>query len=306
MYFDYKGESSKIALSSAAKQNSLSAPAVSQPENNDNKKDAITKKTKIAFCSTAAILASLGIFVASKGKKGVSNLKTVVNQPSNVNLKQNNVVNYADDFINNFLKGKDGDIEKVFLNHDFAQYGKSGIPLKYPRNQFFNDVNQELMNLPKQRQDDVLKQFNLVKGHGDIDGIPNLLGQIDSSTEAQNVKKIIEKFLLQNESTVSDPSAKKAFDCIIKGFPEFNMTIGKVQHGTHAYSVDIHSLNVLQKALKHNNYANLSDEGKEVLKLTTLVHDFGKKGNVITNGHAAKSKDEALLFIDNYNLSKSV
>ena len=84
------------------------------------------------------------------------------------------------------------------------------------------------------------------------------------------------------------------------------MITGKVQHGTHIYSVDVPSLLVLQKSMKNPAYAALSDESKEVLKLTALLHDFGKKGKVITTGHAAISKNYAQSFIDNYNLSPEV
>lgn len=84
------------------------------------------------------------------------------------------------------------------------------------------------------------------------------------------------------------------------------MTIGKVQHGMHLYSVDIHSLLVLQKSLNNPLYKELSNESQQVLKLTALIHDFGKEGKVITRGHATISRAEAEKFIDNYNLPKEI
>ena len=84
------------------------------------------------------------------------------------------------------------------------------------------------------------------------------------------------------------------------------MTIGKVQHGTHIYSVDVHSLKVLQSAMNNPEYAKLSNESKEVLKLTALIHDFGKKGNIVTPGHAIESRREAELLLKNYDFPQNI
>ena len=295
------------------------------------------KKKKAVFISTAAALAALGVYVATKGKfknflnqskkaaantsnkvqqqtahAGSQNTQNVntgkVNQTASatVNNSIQNVKKYADDFVSNFLKGRNPEIDKIILSLDFSRYAKGGIPLKYSRNQFLQDINDVIKNLDPKRQDEVLKQFNLQKGYGDIDGIPVLSGKIDNSAESQKIKQLIENFYYKNETTFPNTSVKNAFDEIIKGFPEFNMITGKVQHGTHIYSVDVHSLLVLQKSMKNPAYAALSDESKEVLKLTALLHDFGKKGKVITTGHAAISKNYAQSFIDNYNLSPEV
>ena len=231
---------------------------------------------------------------------------TQVNSNTTQNLNPANIKAQADNFIANFIKGQNKTLEKIILTLDFTGYGKKGIPLKYPREQFLQDINDTIKNLSPQRQEDILKQFNLAKGFNDIDGIPVINGKTGNSPEAQKIKALIEKFYYKNESTFADPEIKKAFDEIIKGFPEFNMITGKVQHGTHIYSVDVHSLKVLQKSMNNPSYAALSDEGKEILKLTALMHDFGKKGKVITKGHAAISRKEAELFIDNYNLPNSV
>ena len=231
---------------------------------------------------------------------------TPVNSNTARNLNPVNIKSNADNFILNFIKGQNKALEKIILTLDFTVYGKKGLPLKYTREQFLQDINDTIKNLSPQRQCDILKQFNLTKGFNDIDGIPVLSGKIDNSPETQKIKALIEKFYYKNETTFSDPETKKAFDEIVKGFPEFNMIIGKVQHRTHIYSVDIHSLNVLQKSMNNPSYTALSDEGKEILKLTALMHDFGKKGKIITQGHAAISRKEAELFIDNYNLPNHV
>ena len=245
--------------------------------------------------------------IPSKPKQTGANSKTNVSKPvTNPAINPSVIKTQADTFINGFLKGQNKLLERIVLTHNFSQYGKKGIPLKYTREQLVQDINDAVKNLSEKRQEEVLNQFNLTKSRFDIDGIPVLNRQTDNSPESQKIKSLIEKFYYKNETTFADSAAKQAFDEIIKGFPEFNMIIGKVQHGTHIYSVDIHSLNVLQKAMNNPSYASLSDEGKEILKLTSLIHDFGKKGKVITTGHAAISKKEAEMFLDSYNLSPEV
>ena len=208
--------------------------------------------------------------------------------------------------LNTFLDGSKPEIEKVFRTFDFGQYGREGIPLKYPRKQFMQDIAETLADTPINEQRQVLSKFNLKIGYGDIDGIPNLaVGECKTAQEKQ-IKGLIEKFYRQNEADVKDTNVKQALDSVVKDFPEFNMTIGKIQHPTHIYSVDIHSLIVLQSAMNNPLYKNLSDEGKEVLKLTALMHDFGKRGNMITPGHAIDSRKEAELLLNNYNFSQKI
>lgn len=208
--------------------------------------------------------------------------------------------------LNTFLDGSNPKIEKVFRTFDFGQFGKEGIPLKYPRKQFIQDISNTLADKPIDEQKKLLAKFNLKIGADDIDGIPNLaVGECRTVPEKQ-IKSLIEKFYKQNEAVVKDADTKQALDSIIKEFPEFNMTIGKVQHKTHVYSVDVHSLKVLQSAMNNPLYKNLSDDGRKVLKLTALMHDFGKKGNIITPGHAIDSRREAELLLNNYNFSHTI
>lgn len=209
-------------------------------------------------------------------------------------------------FIQEFLNGKNKDIEQVLLTHDFTQYGKNGIPLKYPRENFVQDINKSLEGLNKSEQEQLLSKFNLRKGEHDIDGIAYIDNTKIKTPKEKELKRIIERFYYKNESTIEDPKLKKTFDSIIKGFPEFNMTIGKKQHATHIYSVDIHSLIVLQKSMQNPLYKTLSNKGKQILKLAALMHDFGKKGFVSTRGHALISEADSSLILRKHNLPTEI
>ena len=252
-------------------------------------------------------------------------------------------------------------IENLISSHDFSQYGKSGIPLKYPREVFVDDILKSLDGVSPQEKAKILKKFNLKTGvsdvyksmegltaneqekivneiHamlgprdintticelssnaqrelysrfnlkmniGDLDGIPILpKKQLKNPAEIQ-IADCIERFY-HNETTVADPKLKEALDRILKEFPEFGMTIGKHQHITHLYSVDVHTFEVLKSALNNPALKNLTAEDKLVTELSILIHDFGKKGNIVTEGHAAISKIYAEKILQKYNLSRTV
>ena len=69
---------------------------------------------------------------------------------------------------------------------------------------------------------------------------------------------------------------------IIKAFPEFINTIGKKQHGTHKYTLDIHQLLVLAYSINNPNYkTKLNAQDKTILKLSAIFHDIMKKENEV-------------------------
>jgi len=201
-------------------------------------------------------------------------------------------------FINDFIKGNDENVDRVLKTYDFAQFGTKGLPLDYPRKNFVDDIIKKVK--PNQ---ELLSKFNLNRTIFDIDGI----AKIPSKTEdiEDGLKEAVEKFY-NNETKFQDRTVNSVMNKLIKGMPEFTMTVGKKQHGTHIYSVDIHSLIVLQKSLNHPDYEKLSNESKQVLKLAILMHDFGKKGNTITPGHAKQSKLDAQMILDNYDISPEI
>lgn len=219
--------------------------------------------------------------------------------------KQTTNVNSRQIFINDVILGKDKNAETVLKTHDFKQYKKSGIPLEYGRENFVKDLNKELSNLTGEEKQNVLSQYNLRLGNGDIDGIAKLPQNKPVNTLEQNICNKIEKYY-NNSTKIKDTQANQIIDKIIKGMPEFTMTVGKEQHGTHIYSVDIHSMEVLQKSLNHPDYEKLSDEGKEILKLAVLMHDFGKNGKVITRGHAKQSAVDAKMVLENYDIDEKI
>ena len=185
----------------------------------------------------------------------------------------------------------------VIRTYNFKQHGKDGIPLKYPRKNFINDIKKVLESVPENKQAELLAKFDLSLGENDIDGIPTIDNFVPIKKSEEKIFNLITKFY-NNKTSIKDPKAKKVFNNILKQHPEFAMTIGKPQHQTHIYSVDIHSLETLKKVVSTPEYENLSEEDKIVAQYAILMHDYGKKGNVITRGHATLSKDYAEKILD--------
>ena len=75
---------------------------------------------------------------------------------------------------------------------------------------------------------------------------------------------------------------------IIKGMPEFNMIIGKVQHEGHIYSVDIHTLKALQTALNDNDF-----ETKLKLHSSMLESPLFAADKLLKEGHYKSANNRA-------------
>jgi len=69
--------------------------------------------------------------------------------------------------------------------------------------------------------------------------------------------------------------------------PEFINIIGKQQHDTHDFSLDIHILSVLKEVMDNPNYKHLDSSEKFCLKFAAIMHDIAKQEGIKDEGHAA-------------------
>ena len=226
--------------------------------------------------------------------------------------------NLQREFLSEFLANNNLIAENIIKTHDFTQYGKEGIPLKYSRKEFCKNINDILSPLTNEEQNILLKHFGLIRGQNyadrtvSLDGILNNIKFDDNnvSVEVKNaaskILEEIEKFTVKNESLFEDKELKTLFDSIIKGFPEFTAVIGKEQHNTHAYSVDIHTLKVLQSSINNPLYSTLSDKDKTVLKMSVLMHDLGKPSGVRDANHPNTSAYYAEGILEKIKISDDI
>ena len=206
----------------------------------------------------------------------------------------------------NFISD-DKETETVIKDFDFEQFGTKGLPLKYSRRQFREDLNEELDSLTDTERLRIMSRFNIKRGDYDIEGMPDL-SKYDKETFSKITEKsgeiyeTLDKFLNKNEVLIENKEEKEVLDNLIQGFPEFTSITQKKQHKTHDYSVDIHTLKVLQDSIKDPLYKTLSDDGKTILKMSVLMHDFGKKAEVIDTGHQYLSADYSRNILKRFDL----
>jgi len=221
-------------------------------------------------------------------------------------------------FLSAFLSNNNLEAENIIKTYDFAKYGKEGIPLKYSRKDFCKKVNDLLSKLTDEEQNILLNHFGLTRGKNYTDGTVSFDGILNNNKlgvnnlreevqyAANRILDEIEKFTIKNETLFEDVKIKKFFDDIIKGLPEFTAVVGKEQHSTHEYSVDIHTLKVLQSSMNNPLYSTLSDKDKTVLKMSVLLHDIGKPCGIRDEEHANTSAQYAAGILEKMNFSDDV
>lgn len=205
------------------------------------------------------------------------------------------------------------EVESVIRNEDFNKFLQThknqGLPLKYSRTQFNQDLKNLLNQLPENDKIKVLQQLNISLTDSSFEGFVKLnpLELNNFSSKSQNIIKQInnclENFGKNNEIQCDNPEIKRLLDSIIQGFPEFLSIIGK-QDAIHPNKLDIHILETLYNALNHPNYSKLNDSDKTTLKLAILMHDIGKVEGV--NGpHSDQSTIYANNILSKFNLGQN-
>ena len=216
-------------------------------------------------------------------------------------------------FLKGIIANNNPRAEYLLKNTDFTtEEFANGIPLKYPRSKFVFDIEKAMAGLTPVEQSNVLKYFDIYKTEQGFEGIPVIpknseikLSEAEKAA-ADKLAGFIEEFTTKNEAMVKEPELKSLLDSLVQGLPEFTTIVGKAQHGTHAYTVDIHTLKVLQYAMNEPGYDKLSDKDKTILKLSALVHDFGKKEGVVDEGHAVLSSEHVNGILAKFNMPESI
>ena len=171
-----------------------------------------------------------------------------------------------------------------------------GLPLKYARDKFLSDLSMYALNDDKLKHLEELLgvnfQYTNEKGRITISGFDGVirLDKLNRNDEFENsIYEICHKFFYENKINTGDKKLDEALNTIIKAAPEFINTIGKKQHGTHNYTLDIHQLLVLANSINNPDYQKLNDTDKAMLKSAAIFHDIAKKEDTIDKGHQIPS-----------------
>lgn len=212
---------------------------------------------------------------------------------------------------NGFFANNDPQLENTIKSFDFAKYEKRGLPLKYTRMQFLKDLGAILNSLPKDQQNDILSKLDIrltKDSTGNIigyDGIINLSKLARKKIEGR-IYDIANEFINENAVRTDSEELNKALNSLIHGMPEFINIIGKKPDDNpalefkHSYSLDIHTLIVLQEAMKNTKYNDLSAQDKTVLKFACILHDIAKNEGVADPDHPERSSLYAANILDKY------
>ncbi len=209
---------------------------------------------------------------------------------------------YKKEFISSVVKsnGEKGGLtnfEKVIKDSiPLLKSMDEGLNLTYSRKDFLSDLSRIITN-----QDDLeiladktgieplydkTKENIELKGYEGIITLDNL--NLNDEFERQ-VYDICHKFMYENEVKTGNKELDTELNKIIKAAPEFINTIGKVQHGTQKYTLDIHELLVLANSINNPDYENLNGTDKAMLKTACIFHDTAKRENVVDKGHQGPS-----------------
>lgn len=200
-----------------------------------------------------------------------------------------------------------------FENPDFK------IGLEYSRENFIKDIDEITSHLSEQDKNTVCGYFGFeltnVYSHKVINGYPSILNNGDELEKIQNpeLKETIEKmqplvkdFSENNKIKIDEEhEVSKEMNKIIKAFPEFLTEIGKKQHGTHSFTLDIHSLKVLQGVINNPDYEKLPQNDKTALKIVALFHDITKREWINDKLHPLESALDIKYLLQKLDIDES-
>jgi hypothetical protein len=110
-------------------------------------------------------------------------------------------------FVQNILSNNNKDAEQVLKTFDFEQFGKEGLPVKYTREEFTNNVENLINNLSIEEQALILDHFGLIRGAAGFDGLPNN-------------KPCVLETILSSTGLLHDRLTEQAFDRLFREMVE--------------------------------------------------------------------------------------
>ncbi len=201
-------------------------------------------------------------------------------------------------------------LDRSIKNIDF---NKVELELKIPRSEFIAKVTDAMKTLEPLEQRKVMDYYGFEIENGVLKGYPiNLnngdkLAEIDSKKTkkvVENIRPLVVEFSEKNPIKVTNGGAdfERDLNDILQGLPELRPMIGKVQHKTHAYTLDKHTLKVLQGVVSNPKFQNLSTEDKKILSIASLLHDITKTEGLRDLAHPMESAFDAFYIIQKMNL----
>ncbi len=216
------------------------------------------------------------------------------------------------------ISAQDSEFKTLNLkNPDFK------LTIQYDRNSFINDIKDIVKDFDKKELIKVWDYFGFEisvdeSGRTVMSGYPALINNGEKLQEIENphtkavierIKPHVKKFTVDNkimpDGRFVSPDMAQTFNDILKALPELHSVIGKVQHKTHDYTVDIHTLAVLQECINNQYFNALGNKDKKALILACLLHDITKTERSIDKSHPKNSAYDAYFILKKFGLENS-
>lgn len=207
--------------------------------------------------------------------------------------------------------------ESQFMHIDFDGQVKR-LKLDYSLDDFKKDIWYSIKDLSSIERGKVLDYygFELKNNNGKLvlNGFPNLQGseyRLSKIKDEKIMQKIrdceqyVYEFTRNNNIRINGyPQASKDISEIFKVFTELLTTVGKIQSSSHDFSLDIHTMKVLQNIFKSPAYQKLPPESKNHLRLAALFHDLTKAEGVVDKMHPDSSAFDVYYLLQKLDLSE--
>jgi len=207
------------------------------------------------------------------------------------------------------------DKHSEFMKLDFDK-NVPKLDLTYPLEDFQKDVWNVVKNLSYGDRTKSIDYFGfelknknnkfIMSGFPSADKPDGRLAKIKDKAVLDTISKLtpyVIKFTQANSVHVAhNPNLSNELTAIIKAFPEFLTTVGKPQHVTHDYTLDIHLLKVLQGVFKNPEYQKLPDSSKKQLQISALLHDLTKTAGEVDRYHPDNSAFDIYYLLDKFKM----
>ena len=194
------------------------------------------------------------------------------------------------------------------------------LELTYPRDTFISHMQELMKDLSPEERMKATDYFGfefrtLADGSFVMNGYPvnvnngaKMAEITDPQTKAviEKMRPYVKQFSENNKIHIDgNPELAAQLNDIVKVFPEFLTTVGKVQHKTHDFTVDVHTLKVLQGVMSNPRYRALPEADKRALQIATLMHDLTKAENHIDKTHPAYSAFDTYYLLEKMDMPES-
>lgn len=204
------------------------------------------------------------------------------------------------EFYNAMNRMSDPNSEFMRLNFDTSV---KRLRQDYPLEEFQKDIWYAIKDLSNVERGKVLDYFGFElkneNGKLILSGFPNSdyteqrLAKVKDKellNKIREVQSYVIEFTQNNSIRINgNPEASKDITDIVRAFPEFLTSVGKLQSRTHDFSVDIHTLKVLQEIFKNSEYQKLPEASKRHLQIAALFHDLTKQAGIVDKSHPVTS-----------------